>query len=114
MPKSYSRPKWAAYAMFHLSLDRSDLVEEISVEAFDAKTRFEIADSISQRFGTPFDIELRREDLSWAKWESGEAFVEMFCQTRCRVTFRTPAAQARHDAELAARRKKEAARPKAP
>lgn len=100
--------------MFELMLDKSGVVREVKVNTFDAQQRHEIAASVSQRFGTPFENQLGRHDISWAKWRSQEGYVEMHCQTECWTAFRTPSAQAARETELAGREKVDAARPKAP
>jgi hypothetical protein len=100
--------------MFELMLDKSGVVQEVKVNTFNAHERHDIAESISQRFGTPFENQLHRYDISWAKWRSPEGYVEMRCQAECWIEFRTPSAQAAREAGLAERAKSEAARPKAP
>ena len=100
--------------MFHVTLDKSGVVQEIKVSTFDARERHEIVESVSARFGMPFESEMRRDDVAWAYWRSSEGHVTMRCKGECWVEFRTPSAQAALDAELAARAKKDASRPKAP
>lgn len=114
LPGSDARPKWAAHAMFQLTLDKTGTVQEVKVNTFDAKERHQIADSISRRFGTPIENNLFREDISWASWRSAEGSVALRCQRECWVEFRTPAAQEALGAELTARAKKDVARPSTP
>lgn len=114
LPSSDTRPKWAAHAMFQLTLDKAGIVQEFKVNTFDAQERRQIAESISRRFGAPVENMLHREDISWASWRSPEGTVSLRCQRECWVEFRSPSAQAALDAELATRAKKDAARPSAP
>lgn len=114
LPDSDGRPKWAAHAMFKLTLDRAGLVQEIRVNTLDAQMRHQSSESISSRFGPPMESNLLREDASWASWRTAEGSVALRCQRECLVEFRTPLAQSALDAELAARAKRDAARPTAP
>lgn len=113
LPDADRRPEWAAYALFDLTLDRAGKVQELRVHTF-RQSRKQIADSVSLRFGSPITNELTRIGAGWARWKSSEGTVEMNCSGECWTTFRTPAAQAERDAELAERARKEAARPTAP
>lgn len=113
LPGPDQRPVWAGHAMFKVTLDKAKRVQELQVRTF-WQNRKEIADSISLRFGAPYQNELKRADVGWAHWKSPEGTAAMNCSEDCWVTFRTTAAQAEYDAEMAERAKKDAARPKAP
>jgi hypothetical protein len=114
LPNPNSRPEWAAYAAFEVTLDREDKVQEIKVHPIGEPDRYEIAKSISLRFGAPREDQLRRSDVSWASWKTDEGNVEMRCQRECWIEFRTPSAQSARDVEKRARDKSNAERPKAP
>lgn len=114
LPNPNTRPEWAVYAMFEALLDRQDRLQEIKVHTFNESERHKIADSISQRFGSPHENQLRRTDVSWASWKSSEGFVEMRCKGECWIEFRTPSAQAARDAEQRERELANTKRPKAP
>ncbi|MEN9374658.1 MAG: hypothetical protein RIR79_2210 [Pseudomonadota bacterium] len=114
LPNPDSRPEWAAHGMFEVSLDRQDKLQEIKVHLFSESDRHKIADSISQRFGSPHENQLRRTDVSWASWKSSEGSVEMRCKGECWIEFRTPSAQAAREAEQRDRELANAKRPKAP
>ena len=114
LPNSEERPEWAAHAMFQIIQDKDGRVQELKVNTFSSKDRIQISESISKRFGTPIQSELRRSDVSWATWRSAEGHVEMRCRDECWIEFRTPAAQAARESELAERAKMNAPRPKAP
>jgi hypothetical protein len=100
--------------MFQLTLDSAEVVQEIRVNTFSSQGRNEIAESISARFGVPFENQLQRQDISWAEWRSSEGYVAMRCQDECWIDFRIPSAQSARELELAERARMEAARPKAP
>ena len=114
LPNAEERPEWAAHGMFEIIQDKDGRVQELKVNTLGSKNKIQIAQSISQRFGKAIQDELRRSDISWASWRSTEGYVEMRCKDECWVEFRTPAAQAAREAELAERAKVNAARPKAP
>jgi hypothetical protein len=114
LPNPDSRPKWAAYAMFSLTLDKANVVQEIKVNTFDPAERFEIAQSISSRFGKSDDDRLKSSDVKVAYWSTKEGTAQIRCSKECWVEFRTPTAQAERNAEYAARQKADAVRPKAP
>jgi hypothetical protein len=114
LPNQEARPEWAAYATFAITVDKSSVVQEIKVTTSNVRKRYEIANSISRRFGAPFIDQLNRRDLSLARWRSKEGYVDMRCHSQCIIEFRTPSAQAALEADLAARAKRDAARPKAP
>ncbi|MFD1578434.1 hypothetical protein [Ramlibacter ginsenosidimutans] len=100
--------------MFELTLDKASVVQAVKVHTFDSKARVEIAESISRRFGPPFESQLSSADLAWASWRSAEGSVGMHCSDECWIDFRTPSEQAEVDAEQADRARRDAARPKAP
>lgn len=114
LPNPDGRPEWAANAMFKLTLDRQDKVQEIRVETFSDSDRSTIGESITQRFGIPLEDELRRSDGSWASWKSQDGYVEMKCKGKCWIDFRTPSAQAAREAEKHERENVNAKRPKTP
>lgn len=114
LPNPDRRPEWAAHVMFKVTLDRQDRVQEISVQTFTDSDRYKIAESISQRFGTPREDQLRRSDISWASWKSQEGYVEMRCKGECWIEFRTPSAQTERETEQRDRERVSATRPKAP
>ena len=114
LPNPKERPEWAAHVMFRISVDKDARVQELKVNTLNSQDRIQIAESISKRFGKPFEDELRRSDISWASWRSTEGHVEMRCKDECWIDFRTPAAQATREAEMAERAKVNAARPTAP
>ncbi|WP_139826197.1 MULTISPECIES: hypothetical protein [Derxia] len=114
IPKPESRPEWAAHAWFELSLDRQDKVQQIKVEIFGPADRQQIASSISQRFGRPTENQLDRSDVSWVSWSTAEGRVEMRCQEKCWIEFRTPSEQLAREAEKRERERVNENRPKAP
>lgn len=114
LPNSKDRPEWAAYAMFQILQDKDGRVQELKVNTFGSQGRAQISESISMRFGKPYQDELRRSDISWAAWRSPEGHVDMRCKEECWIEFRTPAAQAALKSELAERAKQNANRPKSP
>lgn len=114
LPNANSRPDWAENVQFRVLLDRQDRVLEINVNTLTNTNRYEIADSISKRFGLPQEDQLRHAEISWARWKSLEGNVEMRCKDECWIDFRTPSAQAERETELRAREKSNAAKPKAP
>lgn len=114
LPNAEERPEWAAHAMFEITQDKDGRVQELKVNTFSSDDRILVSESISKRFGKPFQNELRRSDVSWAYWRSAEGYVEMRCKDECWTEFRTPSAQAAREAELAERTRVNAARPKAP
>ena len=114
LPNSKDRPDWAAHAMFQIIQDKDGRVQELKVQTFSSKNRIQIAESISMRFGKPYEDELRRSDVAWAAWRSPQGHVEMRCKDECWTEFRTPTAQAELESELAERAKQNATRPKAP
>ena len=114
LPNSNQRPAWAANATFELTIGKSGVVQQLRVNTFNLLDRFNIAESISRRFGEPQVDELRHSETSWANWRSPEGYVEMRCQRERWIDFRTPPAQASLEAELASRSKGDAARPKSP
>ena len=104
----------AANATFELTIGKSGTVQQLKVITFNSLDRFNIAESISRRFGEPQVDELRHSETSWANWRSPEGYVEMRCQRERWIDFRTPPSQASLEAELASRSKGDAARPKSP
>lgn len=113
IPGSDARPSWAAYGSFKLTLDRSGNVENIEIRTFNGSKRNEIASSVSRRFGAPIE-NFTSNGAQMTKWKSTEGAAKMFCSEECTVEFSTPASQAEYESEMAARAKKDAARPDAP
>lgn len=113
-PDSDSRPRWAAHGMFTLVLDKEGTVQEIKVNTYVPSERFEIAQSISSRFGKPVTDRLRSSDAAAAYWHTHEGTAQLRCNNECWVEFRTPEAQAARDAKLAVQQNSDAARPVAP
>ena len=114
LPNANERPEWAENVMFEISQDKDGKVQEIKVHTFRSQNKLQISESISKRFGKPMQDELRSSEASWAAWRSTEGSVEMRCTDECWIEFRTPVAQAEKEAELSARARANAARPKAP
>jgi hypothetical protein len=114
LPGAKERPDWAANAMFQISQDKEGRVQELKINTFSPQNRIQVAESISGRFGKPVQDELRKIDIAWATWRSREGVVEMRCKDECWIEFRTPAAQAAREEELAERARTNAARPKTP
>ena len=115
VPNPDSRPSWAAYAMFQITLDGDSKVQELRVEPVSREAHDEILSSVSIRFGAPKQSDRFDNGLSSASWRSSEGTANMYCSPgKCFVEFRTPKAQAEREAGMAAQRLKNAARPKAP
>ena len=114
IPDPNSRPAWAAYADFALSVDRSGVVDIITVSVSPRISRQEIIDSISLRFGKPLDHQRVDSNSPLVNWRSAEGAVNMVCHRDCQVSFMTPAAKDAFEAKVAEMLRKEANRPKAP
>jgi hypothetical protein len=114
LPDASVRPAWAEHATFKLTVDKLNRVQEIQVKTVTDLGRFEVAESISARFGMPARNNLSAFDIRSASWRSAEGTVEMLCKDSCWITFRTLAKQAALDAELAERRRRTEEKPKAP
>lgn len=114
LPNPKNRPVWAEHAIFFVSLDRQGRVQTLKVNTFISSERYEIARSISQRFGEPRVDELRQKGASWASWKSEEGCVDLQCTDECWTEFRTPTAQAEREAGQRNSAKVDASRPKAP
>ena len=114
LPNPDLRPKWAAYAWFELTLDKLSNVQVVKVTTFNSTDLYQIANSINQRFGKPINSQFQKKGISWATWSSKDGYVDMRCQEKCWIEFRTPSAQRAREAEERERKAVDAARPRAP
>lgn len=99
----------------HVRLRRArSIAVRPTVTTFESQNPAEITESVSRRFGEPYEYQRPTSDILWVSWRSGEGHVSMRCVSACNVTFRTIAAQATAEKDAAAHAKKEGTRPKAP
>jgi uncharacterized protein YfaS (alpha-2-macroglobulin family) len=109
LPDPDSRPAWASYAGFELSMQRDRTITQLKVNT-DGIQRSDIYVSISTRFGIPSSQSERS-----ANWSHKDVNIKMLCasKTKCWTTFTTPPNE--QDIKLAAERKaREKARPITP
>lgn len=116
LPNPDRRPRWAAYALFHLTLDRDGRLDEIKVSTMDPAQKPEIATSISERFGRPDSSTLAEPDVGSATWSKPEVHIDLLCSRTqpCTVIFRSPKAQLELERQQAARRSVDLKRPISP
>lgn len=116
LPNPDSRPLWAAYASFDVSVAKTGELKSIRAKTFKSSDRTAIANSIASRFGLPDDTTLG-QSVGHAIWSRSGVHIEVLCgseQDICMATFRSPSAQAEHDEALTEARRKDKARPKSP
>lgn len=109
IPDPDSRPKWAAYTMFELTVASDRTVKEIKVKSENTE-RAEILASIAARFGAP-----RAQGPQSANWFHSDVHVEMLCasNTKCWTTFKVPPSE-EEIKRAAARQAREKSRPITP
>lgn len=114
VPDPDSRPLWAAYARFKVQVAADGMLESIELMA-SGRDRTTIAQSISTRFGTARENSEGRMGSMKARWVAEGIEASLLCLPEdCYVSFNSPRYQARLEAELAERKRINAARPVAP
>lgn len=114
LPNPDARPEWATYAMFNATLGKTGELKVLGVETIDDKARLTIRDSISTRFGPPSQTTLQATGPGSTTWARNDIYITMLCSTKCVVSFRSPAAQAEREKQMAEHAKKNAAKPVSP
>lgn len=116
LPNSDARPKWAAHAGFHITLNKSGELDKLDVRSANADTREEIMKSLEARFGLPTTVTPLSERIQSAEWKKPPVFIRMLCSYSigCKVEFSSVQAYASLQSELSARAAKDSARPISP
>ena len=113
LPGLSTRPEWAAYAMFDLTLEKDGTLSQIHVKTFKFEDRIEIAKSIRERWGLPKSVvNLPGEMVAGSDWETPDLFIQMTCGSHgCNVRFRPMANEATRRTEAEAAKAKRSTTP---
>jgi hypothetical protein len=100
LPNADSRPAWAAYALFHASLDEHGILTSLKALNSHAESYGDIVASIRSRFGAPTYAFSTPDQVRAVRWESSPVRIEMICSPPlgCQVTFSTPPTSAQIEA----------------
>ena len=106
VPGRASRPKWAEYASFTISVNKgNNSVKRIIVDTFDSSKQDEIVKSISSRFGPPSNPYSNKVGFI-TDWTTKDAHIKMSClyqENKCTVEFLSSEEANSYFAEMAKR-----------
>lgn len=114
VPNPDSRPRWAAHVVFNATVSAQGTLQVLKVSTVVPADRSEIANSIRARWGLPTATTLHQLGIGSAMWSKEDVTIDMLCQEKCSVEFRSAAAQAERDSQKAERSKQDAGRPVSP
>jgi len=116
VPGTDTRPKWAAYGSFNVSIAKDGTLRSVGVKTSRAEEFVEILNSITGRFGQSKRETQPGASIDAATWDRPDIHIELVCSRSfgCNTKFSSGAEHAEHMRELAARKAKDAARPASP
>ena len=114
VPDSAARPKWAAFGVYEIDVDKSQILRAVKVTPGYLYSRDEVISSISHRFGDPTVNKMQRSPMATYTWDSNELFVQMVCSPECSIRFLSKLEKAAMDSRILANQRRDAARPIGP
>lgn len=109
-PGSATRPRWARVSTYEASIDNQRVITDIKARVSSSDYKDEIVTAIKQRFGPQTEPFVTTPRLFAATWRKSDIYIHLLCAPGeyCSVEFMLPSKRAELDAELEARRKRDA------
>ncbi len=109
-PGALTRPRWARFSTFQAYFDRQKVIASVKATVSSTEYREEIIAAIKQRFGNQTEPDVTTQSLFAATWRKSDIYIHLLCSRGefCSVEFMLPSRRAEIDAEIEARKKRDA------